>query len=88
MIIQHAYISHCPNKFPDFQQQIQLDKIPECESGSAEDKELYREALRRGVVIYLPSIKTGGKPVLSAKISPGGPVCRDPLTGHRYNAIT
>ena len=51
-----------------------------------EDKELYQEALRRGVIIYLPSIKTGGRPLVTTR--PGGAVCRDPLTGHRYNAIT
>ena len=51
--------------------------------------ELYGEALRRGVIVYLPSIPTGGRPVPSTKAGPGGEqTCRDPLKVHRYNAIT
>ena len=35
-IRQNAYISHCPSKYPDFQQQVQLDCIPRCESVQGE----------------------------------------------------
>ena len=77
-------MSHIPNRFPDFQQQIQLDYIP----GEDEDKtkeDLYMESLRRGIVIYLPSVETGGKPIMSKNASKN--VCKDPLKSHFYNAI-
>ena len=28
-VLQRAYLSHCPNRFPDFQQLIELDEVPE-----------------------------------------------------------
>ena len=28
LLTQNAYLSHCPNRFPDFQQLIHLDEIP------------------------------------------------------------
>ena len=74
-------MSHIPNRHPDFQQQFHLDHIPECED--AEWKDLYMESLRRGIVIYLPSVETGGKPITSKSRS----VCKDPLKSHFYNAI-
>ena len=38
--IQKAYLSHCPNRWPDFQQQIQLDQIPESTAGGKTEKEV------------------------------------------------
>ena len=84
---QTAYISHTPNRYPDFQQQIQLDEIPQCVSNDPVQKELYQEALRRGVVIFLPSIESGGKPVQRTD-QHGNITCLDPLKSHRYKAIT
>ena len=74
-------MSHIPSRYPDFQQQIQLDYIPQCEDEKL--KELYMESLKRGVVIYLPSVESGGKPVTSRHRT----VCKDPLKSHYYNAI-
>jgi len=87
---QTAYLSHCPNRWPDFQQQIQLDQIPvpqlmaSKQSENKESSELFQEAMKRGVVVYLPQCETGGRPLLSRskKI-----VCRDPLQSHFYNAL-
>ena len=78
-------MSHIPNRCPDFQQQIHLDYIP----GEDEDKtceDLYMESLRRGIVIYLPSVETGGKPIVSKNVS-RRTVCKDPLKSHFNNAI-
>ena len=76
-------MSHIPKRFPDFQQQIYLDYIP----GEDENiEELYMESLRRGIVIYLPSVETGGKPIMSKDASKTN-VCKDPLKSHFYNAI-
>jgi hypothetical protein len=36
--VQRAYLSHCPNRFPDFQQLIELDEVPEPYKGR-ENKE-------------------------------------------------
>merc|ERR1712025_336645 len=53
---KNAYLSHCPNRYPDFQQLIHLDQIPaprQLDSQSSEKDEksiLYQEALERGVV--------------------------------------
>ena len=76
-------MSHIPKRFPDFQQQIYLDYIPG-EDENIED--LYMESLRRGIVIYLPSVETGGKPIMSKDASKIN-VCKDPLKSHFYNAI-
>ena len=76
-------MSHIPNRFPDFQQQIHLDHVPPCEDDDWKD--LYMESLRRGIVIYLPSVETGGKPITSKKVD--RTVCKDPLKSHFYNAI-
>ena len=78
-------MSHIPNRFPDFQQQVHLDYIP----GEDEDmktSDLYMESLRRGIVIYLPSVETGGKPITSKNTTKKA-VCKDPLKSHFYNAI-
>eukprot|EP00092_Neocalanus_flemingeri_P000078 GFUD01000080.1.p1 GENE.GFUD01000080.1~~GFUD01000080.1.p1 ORF type:complete len:1171 (-),score=266.56 GFUD01000080.1:163-3675(-) len=83
-----AYLSHCPNRWPDFQQQIQLDQIP-VPQAKAELKncpELFEEAMKRGVVVYLPQCETGGRPVLS-RSKTKTTVCRDPLECHFYNAL-
>eukprot|EP00091_Calanus_sinicus_P011982 TRINITY_DN2700_c0_g2_i2.p1 TRINITY_DN2700_c0_g2~~TRINITY_DN2700_c0_g2_i2.p1 ORF type:complete len:229 (+),score=58.37 TRINITY_DN2700_c0_g2_i2:960-1646(+) len=92
---QNAYLSHCPNRYPDFQQLIHLDEIPkpvQFNSTSSETDEksvLYQEALERGVVVYLPEISSGGKPTLQKKSAPNGdPLCRDPIKRHTYNAIS
>jgi hypothetical protein len=45
--VQRAYLSHCPNRFPDFQQLIELDEVPEPYKGK-ENKEksvLYQVSL-------------------------------------------
>lgn len=76
-----------PNRYPDFQQQIQLDEIPQCESLDQSQNELFQEAMRRGVVTFLPSIESGGKPVQKTDKN-GDITCRDPIKSHRYNAIT
>ena len=44
-----------------------------------------QEALERGVVVYLPEISSGGRPV--AKRSSRN-VCKDPIKLHSYNAIS
>jgi len=92
---KNAYLSHCPNRFPDFQQLIHLDEIPsprQLNSSSSEKDEksvLYQEALERGVVVYLPEISSGGRPTLQKKEAPNGdPICRDPIKRHTYNAIS
>ncbi|XP_023326537.1 uncharacterized protein LOC111699967 [Eurytemora carolleeae] len=84
-----TYKTHCPNRWPDFQQQIQLDDIPRLagdpEQQLTESDCLYQEALRRGVVVYLPQIENGGRPLLSNK---SANTCRDPLKQHLYNAVS
>merc|ERR1719397_2488603 len=44
-----AYLSHCPNRHPDFQQLIQLDHIPlpDEKLGNSKKNDLYKEALER-----------------------------------------
>ena len=44
-----------------------------------------QEALQRGVVVYLPEISCGGKPVTSKS---NKNVCKDPVKLHSYNAIS
>ena len=78
-------MSHIPKRFPDFQQQIHLDSIP-VEDEDLKSSDLYMESLRRGIVIYLPSVETGGKPIIS-KNATKKTVCKDPLKSHFYNAI-
>ena len=100
-------MSHCPNRFPDFQQLIQLDSIPVphengSETETSKDVVLYKvrgsnddffplkiayfkEAVERGVVVYLPEIHTGGRPVTKKK-NPS--VCKDPIKSKHYNAIS
>merc|ERR1712106_279888 len=92
---QNAYLSHCPNRFPDFQQLIHLDEIPtplqfnSTSSDKDEKSVLYQEALERGVVVYLPEISSGGKPTLQKRSAPNGdPICRDPIKRRTYNAIS
>ena len=46
---------------------------------------MLQEALERGVVVYLPEIHTGGKPVTKKK-DPS--VCKDPIKCSHYNAIS
>jgi len=92
---EKAYLSHCPNRWPDFQQLIVLDEIPkpygdqqkpdEVEKPNREKSLLYQEALERGVVVHLPQVLSGGRPVMSRK-KPG--VCKDPLKDHAYDAIS
>eukprot|EP00092_Neocalanus_flemingeri_P013687 GFUD01014760.1.p1 GENE.GFUD01014760.1~~GFUD01014760.1.p1 ORF type:complete len:1163 (-),score=280.67 GFUD01014760.1:114-3602(-) len=82
---KNAYISHCPNRWPDFQQQIQLDEMPRHNSMEKDASELYQEALQRGVIVYLPQVESGGRPLKSRR---DGRVCKDPLTGHLYNALS
>jgi len=85
----NAYISHCPNRYPDFQQQILLDNIPQLKKEAEEDqRDLYNEALRRGVIVYLPSIQRGGRPEVHVCGSSQSVVCRDPIRGRRFDAIT
>jgi len=85
-----AYLSHCPNRWPDFQQQIKLTEIPapEAVQSSQEEKKhckvYFQEAMRRGVIVYLPQCESGGRPVLSRS---NPVVCRDPLKSHNYNAL-
>ena len=79
-------MSHIPNRFPDFQQQIHLDYIPVEDEDMKSSGDLYMESLRRGIVIYLPSVETGGKPIIS-KDTTKKAVCKDPLKSHFYNAI-
>jgi len=45
---------------------------------------LYQEALKRGVVIYLPEISSGGRPELKR----GTTTCRDPIKRSQYSAIS
>ena len=98
-------MSHCPNRFPDFQQLIQLDSIPVPHENGSETKDvvlykvkdsnddirhfsqfiIFQEAVERGVVVYLPEIHTGGRPVTKKK-SPS--VCKDPIKSKHYNAIS
>ena len=99
-------MSHCPNRFPDFQQLIQLDSIPvPHENGCETSKDVvlykvtksnddifhnsqintFQEAVERGVVVYLPEIHTGGRPVTKKK-NPS--VCKDPIKSKHYNAIS
>jgi len=90
---KNAYLSHCPNRYPDFQQLIHLDEIPTpYNNGTSGDDEkkncLYQEALERGVVVYLPEISSGGKPTLKKTTSPHSLVCKDPIKRHGYNAIS
>jgi len=93
---QNAYLSHCPNRYPDFQQLIHLDEIPrpfDKSNHATSDKDekavLYQEALERGVVVYLPEISSGGKPNLKKKSdAQGDPECRDPIKRRTYNAIS
>jgi len=86
-----AYISHCPNRFPDFQQLVELDEVPvpvHFNQESQQDDEetvLYKEAVSRGVVLYLPQIQTGGRPILKKGTDNQ---CLDPLTLHEYNAVS
>ena len=79
-------MSHIPNRFPDFQHQIHLDYIPAENEDMKSSGDLYMESLRRGIVIYLPSVETGGKPIIS-KNATKKTVCKDPLKSHFYNAI-
>jgi len=84
---QTAYLSHCPNRWPDFQQQIQLNQIPEPEAGNNQTDQCpayFQEAMKRGVIVYLPQCETGGRPLMS-RSKPT--VCRDPLKSHFYNAL-
>lgn len=85
-----AYMSHCPNRWPDFQQLIALDQVPKPGpyKGDEDFGALYEEALERGVVVYLPQVVTGGKPVMSKKEGKKEFVCRDPLKDHVYNAVS
>jgi len=92
---KNAYLSHCPNRYPDFQQLIYLDEIPTPftngnQTSSESDKKvvLYQEALERGVVVYLPEISSGGKPTLKKSSSEGSKICKDPIKRHAYNAIS
>jgi len=80
---QHAYISHCPNRFPDFQQLVELDEVPV--PAQEKSQELYQEALSRGVIVYLPQIECGGKPLMKTGFTDR---CRDPLDLHLYNAVS
>jgi len=88
---EFAYISHCPNRFPDFQQLIELDEVPvpvRFQGDSQQEEEeivLYKEAVSRGVIIYLPQIQTGGRPILKRG---NDDQCLDPLTLHEYNAVS
>ena len=79
---QHAYLSHCPNRFPDFQQLVELDEVPV--PVQEKNQDLYQEALSRGVIIYLPQIECGGKPLMKAGCLDQ---CRDPLDHHLYNGV-
>ena len=45
----------------------------------------FQEAVERGVVVYLPEIHTGGRPVTKKK-NPS--VCKDPIKSKHYNAIS
>ena len=47
--------------------------------------DLYKEALERGVVVYLPEISCGGRPTTRRKDKT---VCKDPIKHHSYNAIS
>ena len=47
--------------------------------------EIYQEAVERGVVVYLPEVHTGGRPVTKKK-NPS--VCKDPIKSKHYNAIS
>jgi len=92
---KNAYLSHCPNRYPDFQQLIYLDEIPTPftngnQTSTESDKKvvLYQEALERGVVVYLPEISSGGKPTLKKSSSEGSKICKDPIKRHAYNAIS
>ena len=44
-----------------------------------------QEAVERGVVVYLPEVHTGGRPVTKKK-NPS--VCKDPIKSKHYNAIS
>jgi len=94
---KNAYLSHCPNRYPDFQQLIHLDEIPTpFNKGNKDEKDekdekavLYQEALERGVVVYLPEISTGGKPPEKKRSGQyDDRVCRDPIKRRTYNAIS
>lgn len=69
---------------------IALDQVPKPAGYKEEDdfSALYTEALERGVVVYLPQVVTGGKPVMSKKEGKKEFVCRDPLKEHVYNAVS
>jgi len=41
--------------------------------------------MKRGVVVYLPQVETGGRPMMSR--TKFRDVCRDPLQSHFYNAL-
>lgn len=86
---KNAYLSHCPNRYPDFQQLIHLDDIPSPSQlgGQVRDEKsiLYQEALERGVVVYLPEISGGGRPEVKKGTED---VCKDPIKRHGYNAIS
>ena len=49
-----------------------------------------QEALERGVVVYLPEISSGGKPVMKKNRKSDGKdrICKDPIKLHSYNAIS
>ena len=84
-------------------QQILLDEMPSRQKNMEKDaSELYQleinlacahipylsmqqEALQRGVIVYLPQVESGGRPLKSRTDES---VCKDPLTGHLYNALS
>ena len=45
----------------------------------------FQEAVERGVVVYLPEIHTGGRPVTKKR---NLSVCKDPIKSKHYNAIS
>jgi len=46
---------------------------------------LYKEAVERGVVVYLPEVSSGGRPTFKRGRDND---CKDPIKRHSYNAIS
>jgi len=87
-----AFMSHCPNRHPDFQQLVELDEVPrplnfKTKQEDSEANTLYKTALERGVIAYLVQIQTGGRPSLK-RDSSDPVVCLDPLSLHEYDAVS
>lgn len=85
---EHAYMSHCPNRWPDFQQLIELDSVPVPANpldNHEDPDELYKDAVSRGVIVHLPQIEVGGRPLLKRGSQD---VCKDPISLHAYNAVS